>query len=41
MIWTYDKLAILITAFRNDLGDQTLYNWWADGTASFVDPGQP
>jgi hypothetical protein len=29
-LWTYDKLAIGGAAYRNDLNDATLYQWWTN-----------
>jgi hypothetical protein len=37
ILWTYDKLAIAGAAYRNDLNDATLYQWWT--TAGPLDPG--
>ena len=36
-LWTYDKLAIGGAAYRNDLNDATLYQWWTN--AGPLDPG--
>lgn len=39
MLWTYDKLDILVFAVRNDLDYKALYNWWTNTDYNFLNPG--